>query len=120
MITNANLTLYSRGIDPSTRAETWTRSQIQGVFWQSTKAANILQTGLLNSDKYTIYIPMDRGSLAFKEGDVIVKGLVTDTITSNFTMGALKAKYPFVATITSVDYHEAGSQGMKHWQIGAS
>jgi len=120
MISNADLTLYSRGIDPSTRAETWTRSQIKGVLWESTKAANILQTGLMNSDKYTVYIPMDQEDLALKEGDVIVKGLVTDSITPAFTMGALKAKYPFVATITTVDYHDAGSQRMKHWQIGAT
>ena len=119
MITKDNCTLYSRSVDATTRGEKWTRTQIRGVAWNNRKAANVLRSGLLEADSCAIYIPMARGNLTIKPGDVLVNGLVNDEISSAFTITALRAKYPEVVTVRSNDIQDDGSPHMRHWQIGA-
>jgi hypothetical protein len=118
MRTNADMTLYSKSIVAG--AEVYTRSQIRQVFWENRKAANVIQSGLLQADSVAVYIPFSRGSITFKVGDVLVKGLVDDEISPSFTITALKAKYADVVTVKSVDTKDFGSASMQHWQIGAS
>lgn len=118
MRTNTDITIYTRGL--STGAETWTRSTVLGVAWNNRKAANVLKSGLLEADSVAVYIPMSRGALTLKVGDILVKGVVTDVIGPSFTITALKAKYPDVVVIKSVDRMDMGSAAMHHWQIGAS
>lgn len=117
---NADLTIYTMTIDPATRSEIWTRSQVRDVTWEERKAANVIKSGLLEADSLAVYIPMQRGNLNIKIGDVIVRGLVTDAITSAFTITDLKAKYPASAVVRSVDRMDRGSLALRHWQIGAS
>jgi hypothetical protein len=134
--TNSSVTVYNKYIDASTRSEKYQRTQIAGVEWENRKAANVIQSGLLESDSAAVYIPFKRGSnylnpslwlaligktgkWTLKSGDVIVKGLVTDEISSNFTISDLKAKYSDVLVITSVDTMDQGSAALHHWQIGA-
>ena len=138
MLSNANLTLYNKYVDPATRLEKYQRTEIVGIVWQGRKAANGLRSGLLASNSVAVYIPFQRdanyvqpiawqalttktGKWTLAEGDVIVKGLVADEITTSpaFTMTNLKAKYDNVLTITSVDTMDMGSANMQHWQIGA-
>jgi len=64
-------------------------------------------------------------------GDVIVRGAVTDEITDEvidelteevtpaFTVSDLKRKYDDVLSITTVDWMDAGSEKVNHWEIGA-
>jgi hypothetical protein len=59
------------------------------------------------------------GYWTLQEGDFVVKGFVTDEISSSFTISALQAKYPAVLSITSIDTMDMGSPAMSHWQIGA-
>ncbi len=119
MITKDDCTLFSRWIDPVTRVEKFTRIQIRGVMWADRKAANVIKSGLLEADSVAIYIPFARGPLTIKPGDVLVKGLVIDEITSIFTMTDLREKYAKVVTIRSVDENDDGSPNMRHWRIGA-
>ena len=151
MRTNANITVYNQYTDSTTLEPKWQRTQIGtvgrfAIAWENRKAVNVLRSGLREADSATIYIPLAEGAnhldpiawLAAKSGkwtlqngDLIVKGLVTDEITDlipahdavpavpAFTVTMLKAKYDDVLTITSVDPMMAGSQVMRHWRIGA-
>lgn len=137
MKTNADLTIYNKYTDPTTRTEKYQRTQVRRVAWENSKASNVLQTGgQIAADQATLYIPFQRGANYLKpkawqalttktgkwtiqEGDLIVKGLVSDTISSSFTPTALKAKYDDVLVISSVDTMDAGSPAMHHWQVGA-
>lgn len=119
MITNSDMTLYSRGYDQENRTETWTRSEVKGVAWESTHAATVLAAGTQDANRFTVYIPMERGG-TYKEGDIIVKGTVTKTIGPEYTIGDLKKEYPHAGTIRSVDTHQMGSIAIHHWEIGAT
>jgi len=59
------------------------------------------------------------GKFTFQAGDVVVKGLVTDTISSGFTITDLKAKYDKTAVIRNVESIDAGVDEMRMWKIGA-
>jgi hypothetical protein len=114
MHTPHDMTLYKKTIVNG--AESWSRTQIQGVMWEQRKAANVLRSGLLAADSAVIYIPIAKNPLA-KVGDVAVKGLVTDTISASFTITALKAKYPDNITLKSVDTLDFGSLSMQHVKL---
>ena len=133
MKTNSDLTIYNRVAN----SETYQRTQIVGVVWENRKAANVLASGgNIAADQASIYIPLARGAAylapkawqalvtktgkwTLQNGDYIVKGLVTDTIGTGFTITALKAKYDDVLQITSVDTMDSGSPALQHWQLGA-
>ncbi len=136
MIPNTDITIYNKYTDPTTRAEKYQRTVVSDVVWQGAKASSAANGGLLASNSAAIYIPMVRGTQYVKpiawqalvtktgkwtlaEGDVIVKGIVTDEITGGTTMTTLKATYDDVLTITSVDTMDQGSANMQHWQVGA-
>ena len=120
MKTNADMTLYVRSVDADTRAEEWARLQVRCVQWEASDGAKVLPNGTIKDDKATIYVPFIRGPLNLQEGFVIVKGLVTDEITSSFTMTDLRAKYPDVLTIRRVTPRDFGSAAMQHWELSAS
>lgn len=119
MRTNADLTIYAKSVVAG--AETYTRSTVLGVMWEDRRAANARQSGDVKADDIAVYIPMARGEISLKAGDVIVRGVVTDTISPAFTITALRAKYPgLVGTVKSVDRMDQGSTRMHHWQVGAA
>lgn len=136
MLTNANITIYNRYIDAATRSEKYQRVLVVGVMWESRKAVNITATGgQIAADKARVFIPFARGvsylppkvwqSQAIKagkwtiqEGDVIVKGLVADEISDNFTVADLKAKYDDALIVSSVD--TADALNLRHWEVGAA
>lgn len=118
---NADLTIYAKSIDPATRRETWTRSTVSGVIWEDRRAANVLRSGNLEADRVAVYIPMARGNVSIKTGDVIIRGFVSDLIGPIFTISNLLAKYGgSAATVRSIDRMDRGSLAIRHWQIGAS
>ena len=130
---NSNLTLYNRAIVGG--VETWQRTAILGVLWENRKAVNVLASGgNIAADQASIYIPISRGSLyltprlwnasktghwTLQAGDLVVKGLVTDTLGPSFTPTALKAKYDDVLTVSSVDTMDFGSANLRHWKVSA-
>lgn len=135
MITNTSLTLYNTYYDTVAKINKWQRKAIPAVMWENRKATNVLATGgQAAADQARIFIPrqagyvgpaswkalaVKTGSWTLQEGDLIVKGTVTDALSSAFTPSQLKAKYNDVLMITSVDDNDMGSASMQHWQIGA-
>ena len=138
MRNNSDITLFNKYIDAATRAEKYQRTQISGVLWENRKAANVIASGgNIAANQANIYIPYARGAAyqdpvtwqalvtktgywTLQDGDVVVRGLVSDSITTSFTITDLKAKYSDTLTIRSVDTMDMGSVGMSHWQIGAA
>jgi len=120
MQTNTDLTLYSKSI--VNRAETWTRSVITNVHWENRKAANQAATGLIEANRVTVYIPTYGRSedISIKLEDVIVEGIVTKTINTEYTISDLKAEYDDVVVVKSVDRKDFGSPQLRHLEIGAS
>ena len=137
MRNNSDITLYNKYVDATTRTEKYQRTQIKGVLWENRRAANVIASGgNMAANQANIYIPYARGAAykdpaawqalvtktgywTLQDGDVVVRGLVADTISSAFTITDLKAKYSDVHVIRSVDTMDMGSAGMSHWQIGA-
>ena len=137
MRNNADITIYNKSVDATTRAEVWTRTQIVGVTWEEAKAANVIRSGLLEADRVTVYIPLARGSSYLKprawqaltvktgnwtlqQGDILVRGLVSETIDADYTISDLKREYDDVVAVRSVDLMDNGSVAMWHWQVGAA
>lgn len=119
MRTNTDITLYSKSIVAG--EESYIRSVIRDVKWEDRRAANARQPGEIKADDVAIYIPMARGVLSIRVGDVIVRGIVTDEISPAFTVTALRAKYPLsVCAVKSVDRMDQGSPAIRHWQIGGA
>ena len=119
MRTNSDLTWYAKTIVAG--AEIYARSVIYGVMWEDRRAANARQTGDMKADDMAVYIPMTHGGDGMKEGDLIVRGIVSDVISAGFTPTALRAKYPaLVGRVKSVDRMDQGSLTMHHWQVGAA
>ena len=135
MLTNADMTIYNRYIDSATKTEKYQRALIIRVMWENRKAANVLSAGgQIAVDKARVFIPFARGALYLKpkawlalttktgkwtiqEGDIIVKGLVSDEIGTGFSASDLQKKYDDVLTVSSVDTMDALS--LRHWEVGA-
>lgn len=134
MKSNTALTLYNQAL--SNGAAVWYRTLVNLVEWENRKAANILRSGLLEADSVVVYIGFDQGAnyvapkawqalvsktgkWTLQVGDYIVKGNASESITAQFTLNHLLAKYDQVARISSVDTYDYGSAKMNHWQIGA-
>lgn len=137
MRNNADITIYNKSVDATTRAEVWTAYHIRGVMWENCKAANVIRSGLLEADKVAVYIPYARGAdyisprawqaltvktgrWTLQVGDVIVRGLVYETIDADYTISDLKREYDDVMNIRSVDAMDGGLPRMRHWQVGAA
>ena len=148
MINNTTMTLYNK----ISGTETYQRTVIPGpVQWENRKAANGMRTGALASNTARVFILISlggdylkpkawqalvtkTGKWTLQDGDVIVKGTVTDEIHAAvpgsagppivpevpaFTVTSLKAKYDDVLVITSVDTFDMGSVALRHWEVGA-
>jgi hypothetical protein len=147
MESNTPLTLYNK----IAGTETYQRTVIPAVEWENRKAVNGMRSGALSSNSARVFISMALGTNYLKpkawqalttktgkwtlaEGDVIVKGMVTDEIHAAvpysagppivpavpaFTVTSLKNKYDDVLVITSVDTFDMGSEALRHWECGA-
>jgi hypothetical protein len=111
---------------------------IAEVYWENRRAVNQLASGGNKAaDKVLVLIPMALDeeylspsawqALAEKTGkwtlqteDFIVKGMVPEEITGEFTVSDLKRKYDDVLEIKSVDRMDVGSERINHWQVGAA
>jgi hypothetical protein len=113
--------------------EAYQRSEIKLVVWQATKAVSGSKSGLLASNIATIFIPFGVAAeylqpkawqasktnhWTLQEGDIIVRNIVTDEISSGFTITDLRAKYDDVVMITSVDAMDQGSPNVQHFEVG--
>ena len=87
------------------------------VMWQAAEMLSQTKQGVTSADRASVYVPLTSGVYAFKKGDVLVKGLVSDVISSAFTISALMAKYSTWIKIRQADYKDYGSTGMHHWEL---
>jgi len=135
MKTNANITLYNK--HNVSGDAVYQRLVVNSVTWQNARAVlNLGSGGVMADNKVTVYIPGARGSnyldprewqalddkvgkWTLQEGDILVRGAVTDEIFASFTASDLKAKYNDVLVISKVDPHLYGSPRMQHWEVGA-
>ena len=136
MKTNAQATIYNKTIID--HAEVYQRTVLVTVYWENRRAVNKLASGGdIKADKALVMIPytmsdgflspsywkslVDKtGKWTLQNGDIIVRGVVADEITSEFTASDLKRKYDDVLTINSVDSMDAGSERVRHWEVSAS
>jgi Family of unknown function (DUF6751) len=137
--TNADVTLYMKYRNAATipPSESYHSIQVKGVAWENRKASNTLRVaGRIKADQALIFIPkvrdadyleprawqalVSKGSAwTLQLGDVIVRGLVSDTLSSMFTITDLKRKYNDVLEISSVDLMDNGSRALQHWKVSA-
>lgn len=138
MKTNCQATLYNKYIVSATRAEAYQRTALGAVYWENRRAVNrIASGGDIKADKVLVMIPFSLGAnylepvawqkltskagkWTLQPGDFIVKGAVTDTISSSFTISDLKKKYNDVMSISSVDPMDMGGVRVQHWEVSAS
>ena len=96
---------------------TWTRYEVTPVMWQANEIAIADKQGAGSADRASVFVPLSSGVFTFQKGDVLVKNIVTDVISANFTISALMAKYPSYIKITQPDYKDYGSTSMQHWEL---
>lgn len=92
MLTNGGITIYNKTIVD--RAEVWTRRQIPAVMWQGNRGSRMTAIGLLEADKFSVFIPGIYNAFPLAQGDIVVRGLVEDEIGVSFSVSDLVAKYP--------------------------
>jgi hypothetical protein len=109
MYTPHQATWYSKS------GATYTRYEIPACMWQASKAINSLKIGHADADRVNVWVP---GDYAFKPGDYLVKGIVSDVVTTSPSV--LTNKYPDCIKITVADRKDYGSPDMRHWQVQGS
>ena len=107
MTTNADCTIYHKIYNPATRLDEWEPSQYQGVNWYGKQAVSVGDSGLSTADSYIVRIPTE-GRIPVDKGDVVVKGLIQDTITNP---SQLKQYESFL--VTAVRDNRRGSPMMR-------
>lgn len=130
MYTNANITLYNKYYDATTRLDKWKRTQIKGVFWDNCKGANVKKSGMEAADSVVVFILLSvsgyvdpksytgaEGTWTLKPGDKICKGLIDQDFTK---ITDLEKAYDDVHDITKVDKKDFGSANMRHWEVGGA
>lgn len=136
MITNASLTIYNRKMNPATKQYVYKRTEIPEIHWYTDQKVQIMagDKGLASADLYKIRIPANQtdkflpaneyAALTFGEetdywtvenGDLFVRGIVTDEITKE---SDLKSKHYIYGKVMS--YSDNRSGGIPHIRIGGA
>lgn len=114
MITNSSLTVYHKGIDNTTRLETWTRFVYNNVWFFGGKGAGINE-GYVDANDVQIRIPysknegLDFGN--FSIGDIVVQGTLANNINTQQDLVGYQTY-----NITSLNDNNFGMN--KHIHIG--
>lgn len=128
MIPNAHITIYNKYIDA--RAEKYQRAEVLDCVWQGVSAIARFREQI-PANTILVMIPFasggaykepkawqsDRSGWTLQEGDVIVRGLVTDEITDEYTITDLRAEHQYVAQIASIATMDNGSFHINHWEV---
>lgn len=72
MLTNTDITIYSREYDPSSRLDKWKRTYISEAWWFKEEKSSVTTDGLKSADVYTVRVPGTK--VKVKKDDYIVKG----------------------------------------------
>jgi hypothetical protein len=131
LIPNGHITIYNKYI--AIRAEVYQRSEVYDVVWQSSDAISRMKEQVA-ANSALIMIPFARGleylapkawqaltdksdNWTLQDGDVIVRGIVTDEIAGAFTIKDLYTAYDDVLAIASVAAMDEGSLNVRHWEV---
>lgn len=133
MYTNADCTVYNRWLDKEKRRDTWVRTQIHGVFWDSSHAHRHGDKGDISASSVTVCIPADAcekpykppkeyasdpsGAYTLAPGDLIIRGMIDEDIGTDTTVAALLQKYDDAYTILSCEDNRYGSQELQHFCV---
>ena len=126
MMTNTNMCVFNKHTDSFTKNIVYKKHIIDNVFWDDSKGVN-LSRGYDEADNVNVYIPKNKNDMSeyvkpkqyngigwtLKNGDFIIKGLVTETQVS----GIKDLSNYEVFTITMVDDKDFGSENMHHFEI---
>lgn len=131
MIANADITIYNRRYDKTTRLDTWHRTIIKGVHFYVDNKVSVGDGGLNSADVYKIRIPEDAECAksyipeeeyenvdeafywTLREDDLVVHGVCDIDIQKPADLKALSKRY---CKITSWSDNRFG--GLPHWRIG--
>lgn len=138
MVTNADITLYNKVYDRDTGTNRYYRTVLKGVNWQDTTAVQPTDKGIVSADVAEIYIPFTAetekqfrkpknfvketektGFFTVEAGDLVVRGIVEDELTSAKDEERLKNAYDDVRVIAVVETNDNGSPEMQHWNVTA-
>lgn len=111
MITNSALTLYHKGIDKTTRLETWTKYNFSDVWWFGGKGSSI-NKGYDNANNVDVRIPYDTNTINVSNiaiGDILVKG----TLDTNINTQQDLSNYD-IYNITSINDNNFGNNPHVH------
>ena len=126
------MTIYNKYVE--SRAEKFQRTVISAVLWDSSAATIKRKSADMQDNKAVIALPRYIGaaylkakawlalpnkslSWTLREGDVVVRGTISDEITNAFTLSDLRSKYDDVLEIVSVAFMDQGSLNTHHWEI---
>ncbi len=110
MLTNTDVTVYSREYDSISRTDIWNRQYVEAAWWHTEQKSSVTTDGLKNADVVSIRIP--DLSVRVKKDDYIVKGAGPQTMdTVKDLEGYEKIK------VTSANYNHFGLN--PHIKVGA-
>lgn len=131
MLLNADITMYNKHYNKSTRLDEWQRTQISGVHWRGKQAVNVDSKGLSAASIYTVRIPTvsapiektyvvpsvytsaDLSALTglwtLQNGDIVARGLIDTADPKNITVEHF--------TITGWADNRYGPQDLQHWRV---
>lgn len=133
MMYKDTITIFNKAYDKEKGVDKYHRTVIYNVHFEERKGANVMKSGLEQSDSVFVCIPYTSPVAIFispkgyeraenkaefftlKAGDILCRGEVEDEITSLKEFGKAHEYY----TITSVDSYSFGSKRMQHWEVGA-
>jgi hypothetical protein len=130
MIPNANITIYNKYLDA--RAEKFQRTVVFNCVWQGVSAISRFKEQI-PANTILIMIPFssgldyqepkawqdDKTGWTLQEGDVIVRGMITDEITTQYGIRHLYAEHQSVVRIASIAAMDEGSPRVQHWEVQA-
>lgn len=129
MIPNAHITVYNKYIDAATRSEKYQRAIVYNVVWQAVRAINRFKEQV-QANTTLILIPfasgngyqeprdwqVDRDGWTLQEGDVIARGMISQDITTEYSVSDLRRDYDVIA-VASVASMDEGSPNVQHWEV---
>ena len=114
MITNSEMTHYHRSFNTTTRLDEWVRYNYSNVMWQGGRGSST-NNGYENANDVSVRIPYSLNDILidnFIIGDIIVKGKLTQDITSKSDLTASD-----VYNITAIKDNNFGQTRIQHIHI---
>lgn len=123
MFTNADVTLYLYSKEG--KVEKYTRTPIEGVYWEDVKQSTFLKTGQRDACSALLVIPLESlgEPMKFTQGkDLAVKDVIGDEIDCSSqeamskSLAALRVAHGFL-TVVTVDERLYGSESVQHYEL---